>query len=253
LLAGITTKSIRRSAITVGSVAAMLGIVLPLPAASLAAVDVAAVDVVSVKIVVVVDVDVAAVVPIAITPVVVRPDTARDDAGAKREPHSRHIPRVGIWVIRIRGRPINHRRVVGRDVNNFRVRLLNHDDLLATLHRLSLHRLFLAGLQGSFALRFGAHALDGIKDILLLREKGVPQVGRPLDVAGQSLHSLRNTGHRLHARVPLLFCDRISQHLAFQVFVLLHPLLKLNDLERIRGRGQRLGQQRIGIKSDRRD
>jgi hypothetical protein len=49
-----------------------------------------------------------------------------------------------------------------------------------------------------------------------------------------------------------LFGHRISQRLALQIFVL-HPLLKLDELQGISGSGESLGQERVGIKSDRRN
>lgn len=145
----------------------MRRVMLPL-APALAAIDVR----IPVEIVIVVDVDVSTA-PIAITPVV-RPCGPQDDAGPHRESHPRHVSWIGIRVIRICGRPVNNRRIVGGDVNNFRVRLLNNDDLLASLHRLSFHSLLLAGLQSSFASRLSAHALHCIQHILLLSEKGIP-------------------------------------------------------------------------------
>jgi hypothetical protein len=99
----------------------MLGIVLPLTAACLAAINVAAIDVATidvvnvilVKIILVVDVDVA-VVPIAVAPGTAGPGTQRKSGRAPRQPHPGVVPRIGIRVIRIgRGRSsINHRRVV---------------------------------------------------------------------------------------------------------------------------------------------
>jgi hypothetical protein len=99
----------------------MLGIVLPLTAARLAAVDIAPVDVatvnvvniVTVKIIVVVNVDIT-VTPVAVAPGSAGPSTQRKSGRAPRQPHARVVSRIGIRVIRIgRGRrSINHRRVV---------------------------------------------------------------------------------------------------------------------------------------------
>ena len=69
----------------------MFPIVLPFVVAAAGAIDVR----VPVEIVIVVDVDVAAVVPIAITPVVVGPADPEGDAGPQREPHPRHVSRIG--------------------------------------------------------------------------------------------------------------------------------------------------------------
>ena len=189
----------------------MRGIVRPVVAG--AVVDV--VDIVAVEIVIVVDVDVAAVVPIAITPVVVRPGSSQDDASPHGESHSRHVSRIGIWVIGIGGRAVNNRRIIGRNVNNFRVRLLNDDDLLVAFHRLGFHRLLLARLQRACALGLGAHALDRSQNILLLIKEGVPQIGRPLDVGRQPLHHIGHSGQRLHTWIPHLFGHGISQGFVF--------------------------------------
>ena len=40
------------------------------------------------------------------------------------------------------------------------------------------------------ALRLLAHALDGVEHVLLLREEGVAEVGRPLDVVRETFHHL---------------------------------------------------------------
>jgi hypothetical protein len=57
----------------------------------------------------------------------------------------------------------------------------------------------------------------------------------------------------LHARVPILFCDRIRERLVFQILVSIQPLLHLDDLKRIRGSSQGVGEKLIRIKRDRRD
>jgi hypothetical protein len=103
------------------------------------------VDVVSVEIVIVVDVDVAPT-PVTITPVI-RPRGSQDNACPHGEAHPRHISGIGVRVIRIGGRTVDNDRVVGRDVNNFRIRLLNNDDLLVPLYLLGFHGLLLARLQ----------------------------------------------------------------------------------------------------------
>jgi hypothetical protein len=110
-----------------------------------------------------------------------------------------------------------------------------------------------AGLQISRPLSLGTHALDCGKHIGLLRQERVAQFGRPLDVARQALHHIRNRDHGLNARIPWLFLHGIRQRFALQRLVPVHPLLQLNDLQRIGGSHQCLAQHRIGIKCDRRD
>jgi hypothetical protein len=74
-----------------------------------------------------------------------------------------------------------------------------------------------------------------------------------LDVAGHALRHVRKHHQSLHTWVPRLLCHSVRQCLACQILVLVHPLLKLNDLKRISGRSERLSQEIIRIKSDRRD
>jgi hypothetical protein len=47
---------------------------------------------------------------------------------------------------------------------------------------LSFHRLLLIGSQRSGALRFLAHALNGIHYVALLRKEGITEISGPLDV-----------------------------------------------------------------------
>jgi hypothetical protein len=95
--------------------------------------------------------------------------------------------------------------------------------------------------------------LHGSHYIGLLGEKCVPEISRPLNITGHALQDFRSSGQRLHARVPILFCDRIGELLVFDRLVLRHPLLDLDNLERIRRSGQDVRQQLVGIKRNRRD
>jgi hypothetical protein len=95
--------------------------------------------------------------------------------------------------------------------------------------------------------------LNRVHYVGLLGEKGVPQLRRPLDVAGHALQRFRIRGHRLNARLPWLFSDGIHQRLVLQIFVSFQPLLKLNDFEWISGRSERLGEERIRIQGNRRN
>jgi hypothetical protein len=87
----------------------------------------------------------------------------------------------------------------------------------------------------------------------LLRQECVSQIRRPLDIAGHALHRVWKLYHSLYAWVPPLFRHRVGERFAFQILVLIHPLLKLDDLEWICGSSQRLSQELIGIKRDRCD
>jgi hypothetical protein len=92
---------------------------------------------------------------------------------------------------------------------------LNNDHVLsAFLAR--FHHLLRAGLQRSFALRFVSHPLHRIHHIRLLGDKGVPQVRRPLNIAGHPLKSVRNCRERLDARIPRLLCHGIRERFVLE-------------------------------------
>ena len=59
----------------------------------------------------------------------------------------------------------------------------------------------------------------------------------------EPLDELGYRGHRLDARVPRLLRDRVGQGLVLELRVLGEPLLQLDDLERIGGGDEGLGQQ----------
>jgi len=95
--------------------------------------------------------------------------------------------------------------------------------------------------------------LDGIHDIRLLGKEGVPKVSCPLDVAGQALNQVRTDRERLHAWIPGLFRDGRLELFALHAFVSLHPLLELDDLQRISRSRQNVSDQGIRIERKRRD
>jgi hypothetical protein len=66
-----------------------------------------------------------------------------------------------------------------------------------------------------------------------------------LDIAGHTLHHVWKLYQSLYAWVPRLLGYRVPQRFAFQILVLSHPLLKLDDLEWISGSSQRLSQELI--------
>jgi len=74
-----------------------------------------------------------------------------------------------------------------------------------------------------------------------------------LDIARHALYYVWKLYQSLDAWVPWLFCHRVRQRFAFQILVPIHPLLKLDDLKWISGSSQRLSQEWIRIKGDRRD
>ena len=127
-----------------------------------------------------------------------------------------------------------------------------HDDDRLRLDDLGLDLLLLVGLQRALLLRLLPHPLDGVHDVGLLVEEGVPEVRRPLDVVTEPLDDVGQRRHRLDGRVPGLLGDRVHERLVLQVLVLREPLLELHELERVRGRDERLGKERVGVEGDRR-
>jgi hypothetical protein len=84
--------------------------------------------------------------------------------------------------------------------------------------------------------------LDCIHDVRLLREKGISQIGRPLDVAGHALYHIWIRHQSLDTWVPRLLRDRIRQCFVFQVWIVTNPLLELDDFQWISGSRKCLGQ-----------
>jgi hypothetical protein len=102
-------------------------------------------------------------------------------------------------------------------------------------------------------LSLPTQALHCIHHIRLLCQKRVTQVGRPLDVASHPLNHVWKLYQRLDAGVPRLLCHGIRQRFSLEVFVSIHPLLKLDNFKWISGSGEGLSQKWIWIKSDRRN
>jgi hypothetical protein len=87
----------------------------------------------------------------------------------------------------------------------------------------------------------------------LLRQECVSQVCHPLNIASHPLHHVWIFHQRLDARVPRLLCDGVCQRFALQILIVIHPLLKLQHFQGIGRSSQSLRQERIWIKSDRRN
>jgi len=99
---------------------------------------------------------------------------------------------------------------------------------------------------------FFSHPLHGVHHIALLREEGIAEVGRPLDVVAQAFDDVGQPGEPLNGRIPIFLLDGGGEGLALQVGVPGQPLLQLDDFKRVRRGGKRLRQERIRIKGDRR-
>src|SRR5262245_9379727 len=138
-----------------------------------------AVDIgVTVEIVVYIDIDVI-VSPSAAPAPTAPPGRSHCHTNAERDCargnyRSRRNRRIVNRRIRINRRAIYDRWIVGRYIYNLWICLFHHDDRLV-FNYLGLDLLLLARLQGTGALGFFTHALHGIHDIALLREKSVPE------------------------------------------------------------------------------
>jgi hypothetical protein len=144
-----------------------------------------AVDLVFIKVVFVIDVDVAAVVPIAVPPGATDPGTECKSRRAPRQPHPWVVAWIGVRVIGICGRrsSVHHLRIIGGNVNYVGLSRLYDNDLLAAFYRFGLDGLLRTCFQVPRALSLAAHPLNCAHHVGLLREKGVTEIGRPLDIA----------------------------------------------------------------------
>jgi hypothetical protein len=124
-----------------------------------------------------------------------------------------------------------------------------NDDVVLTVGRGGGDCLVLVRLQGAPLLRLLTHALDSGHYILLLVQKGVAQVGCPVDIRGQVMKHIGEHNQRLHAGVPRLFRCRIGQRFPAERRILFQPLISLDDFQRIRGCDQHLAEDWIRIES----
>ena len=146
----------------------MARVMLPLPLTALAnfLAKVVAVDGV-IKIGVSVDVD----INIPVAPVAAAPRESPGSAERNSCPEGKHgcskripgwIPGVG-WVSRIRPCPVNHRRIIGWDIDDLRTRRFDFDDLFLNDDFLLFCRLQIPG-----GLSLDTEPLNGVKNVFLL-------------------------------------------------------------------------------------
>jgi hypothetical protein len=94
------------------------------------------------------------------------------------------------WRVRIGRRSVYNRRVVGRNVNNLRICLLNDNHFLA-LNDLRLNFLLLVRCKCPGILRLVAHTLNRVHYIFLLGQKCIAEIGGPLNIVGQAFDYVR--------------------------------------------------------------
>ena len=116
-----------------------------------------------------------------------------------------------------------------------------------------LHRLLGVRLERARVLRLGAQLLDRRRDILRLVHDRVAKVGRPGKILAHLFDEVWKTRHRFDRGIPFLAVDAGKVVFRDKRLIFLKPALRLNDFERIGGRGQHLGEQGVGIERDRRE
>jgi len=80
--------------------------------------------------------------------------------------------------------------------------------------------LLLRRLESARGTRFLAQALNGIHDVLLLRQECVAKVGGPANILIEPLQHVGQYHKALHAGVPSLLCRGVSKFLALKVRML---------------------------------
>src|SRR5262245_2939252 len=273
-----TAVPLRRRLVTIADAPAMRAVVLPLVEASL--VEVGLVEVGLVDVDVLVDVHVAVGVAAAVVaaaavvvhvhvvaaPVDRRADQhARGDSRAepdesRRRDTCRRGPEARIVRLRRRsvGGTVHRRRLVLRDVDHLRIRRLDGDHLRTartarTARRLADDGLLRRRLEVAGVVRLGAQALCCVHQLVALRQERVAQVLRPFQIVRHAVQDVGEDREGFHAWVPVELRQRLVQVRTLERQVLLTPPVRLDDLERIRGGDQHLGEDVVRIERDRRD
>ncbi len=131
---------------------------------------------VAVEIIIIVDGDVVVAAPTAAISPTPAPRSSHGETNSKGNRHACCIVsgrgivngRIGVNC-----RAVDEGRIVSGNVNNFRVGLLDYDDLLR-FNNFCFDFLLLAGFQVARTLSLLAHALDSFHCLVLLRQEGVP-------------------------------------------------------------------------------
>src|SRR5882724_4308168 len=143
--------------------------------------------------------------------------------------------------------PVNNPRIVRGDVNDLGTSSL--DDDVRVLRR---YGLLLRSQKIARFLRTLAHHLYGVHHVLFLVVVSVAERRRPGEVFVHVAQDGWKCSERLDARVPRLLVHSLSQSLALQIRMRVHPLVCLDDLLGKRRRSKDLGDKRIWIQRNRR-
>ena len=174
-------------------------------------------------------------------------DTARDKPGADIAGRGKVIGRI----VGIRPVAVDDAGVIIGNIHRIGIRRLDGDDLLVR-HLLNLDGLLLGRCQLVVGLRLGAQTLDGIHHVRLLGHDRIAELLRPIELGAHHRQHVRCRYQRLDALIPILLVDGGLQRIAFEILVGLQPTFGLHDIERVGGRHQHLGQQRVRIERNRR-
>lgn len=204
---------------------------------------------------IVVDDDIAASpswVPTPIAPATA-PDCAHEQARPKRNGAGCHYPairRIVEWRIRIIWRrPPDCHRIILRNVYDFGLSRLNYNEI-APVFRRRAYGLLWRRFQCAAGHGPLPKVLNCLHDAILLRQKGVSEIGRPLYVLIHAIQDIRHEDQCLNAGVPRLLLRGVGQGLALEIRVLADPSSRFHDFQRICGCDEYLTQDRVRVQGD---
>jgi hypothetical protein len=126
-------------------------------------------------------------------------------------------------------------------------RIYRRDQNLAIFR---VHALLRRGEQATGLLRLKPHGLHRVHQIARLVVIDVAELLRPAIVARHIVEHGRKRGESFHAGIPAHAVGNAGALVRGQPEILLRPRVGLRDLIGIRGSGQNLRYQRVGIKCD---
>jgi hypothetical protein len=185
------------------------------------------------------------VMPVKAAPRIAPGDADRHPEAEADDPSPRIIVVGGVrrpppWAI-------DDRRIVYRHVDNLGDGRFDDDGLALGILD---DRLFVGGPQAALGLGLLSELLDRVHHPILLGQKGVSQLLRPLEPVIHHLQDRREVRERFHTRVPVLLFQGSRQLVAPQVRVCLYPAGRPNDLQGVGRSHQDLNQKLIRIERD---
>ena len=145
---------------------------------------------------------------------------------------------------------VNDGGIILRHIDYLRAGRLDHVDRRAS-GLLDFHLLLLVGAQGTRGVGLRAQALNRGGYYSLIRRKGLPDGGVIVDVLRHHLQYLRKIYQCDKRGIEALFRGGIGEGSAREIEVLLQPVIRVEDLLRIRRGGGDLGEQGIRIERHR--